>query len=108
MPTGRLSCSAHAKPNGSVCHPFHMSGRIVLAATPIGNVADASARLVAALASADVVAAEDTRRTLDLARALEVTITGKLIALHDHNERARADGLVAEAAHGATVLLVTD
>lgn len=85
-----------------------MTGRIVLAATPIGNVADASPRLVEALATADVVAAEDTRRTLDLARALGVTIAGRLVALHDHNERARADGVVAEAAQGAVVLLVTD
>jgi 16S rRNA (cytidine1402-2'-O)-methyltransferase len=85
-----------------------MTGRIVLAATPIGNLADASARLVEALASADVVAAEDTRRTLDLARGLGVTIAGRLVALHDHNERAKADGLVAEAAAGAVVLVVTD
>lgn len=85
-----------------------MSGRIVLAATPIGNLADASLRLHDALASADVVAAEDTRRTLDLARGLGVTIGGRLIALHDHNERERADAVVAEAASGAQVLLVTD
>jgi len=85
-----------------------MTGRIVLAATPIGNLADASARLIEALGTADVVAAEDTRRTLDLARGLGVTIAGRLVALHDHNERARADGLVADAASGATVLLVTD
>lgn len=85
-----------------------MTGRIVLAATPIGNTADASSRLVDALATADVVAAEDTRRTLDLARALGVTIAGRLVALHDHNERARADALVAEAAAGAVVVLVTD
>ena len=85
-----------------------MTGRIVLAATPIGNLADASARLIDALATADVVAAEDTRRTLDLARGLGVTIGGRLVALHDHNERAKADALVAQAAAGAVVLLVTD
>ena len=85
-----------------------MSGRIVLAATPIGNLADASARLRDALASADVVAAEDTRRTLDLARGLGVTISGRLLALHDHNERAKANAVVADAQAGATVLLVTD
>ncbi len=85
-----------------------MSGRIVLAATPIGNLADASPRLVEALATADVVAAEDTRRALDLARGLGVTISGRLVALHDHNERERASGLVADAAGGAVVLLVSD
>src|SRR3954449_9784847 len=85
-----------------------MSGRIVLAATPIGNLADATQRLVDALATAHVIAAEDTRRTLDLARGLGVTIAGRLVALHDHNERARADALVAQAAAGSVVLLVTD
>lgn len=85
-----------------------MSGRIVLAGTPIGNRDDASPRLAQALRDADVVAAEDTRRTRDLARGIGVTIGGRLIALHDHNERDRADELVALAAAGATVLLVTD
>jgi len=85
-----------------------MTGRIVLAGTPIGNLADASARLCEALASADVVAAEDTRRTLDLARGLGVTIRGRLVALHDHNERSRAAALVEDALGGALVLLVSD
>ena len=85
-----------------------MTGRIVLAGTPIGNLADASDRLKDALATADVVAAEDTRRTLDLARGLGVTIGGRLMALHDHNERSRADAVVADALGGAFVLLVSD
>lgn len=85
-----------------------MAGRIVLAATPIGNVADASVRLRDALAHADVVAAEDTRRTVRLAGLLGVTIGGDLIAVHDHNEGAKADVLVARALAGQTVLLVTD
>jgi len=85
-----------------------MSGRIVLAGTPIGNRGDASPRLAQALGEADVVAAEDTRRTLGLARGIGVTVGGRLVALHDHNERDRADELVALAAGGATVLLVTD
>jgi 16S rRNA (cytidine1402-2'-O)-methyltransferase len=85
-----------------------MSGRIVLAATPIGNLADASARLIEALSTADIVAAEDTRRTLDLARGLGISIPGRLVALHDHNERERADALVADAAAGAFVVLVSD
>ena len=85
-----------------------MSGRVVLAATPIGNLGDASARLIEALGTADVVLAEDTRRTLDLARGLGVTISGRLSALHDHNERERAQSIVADALAGSTVLLVTD
>lgn len=85
-----------------------MPGSIVLAATPIGNAGDASARLIHALATADVVAAEDTRRLRDLAARLGVAVTGEVLSLNDHNERERAGDLVARAAAGATVLLVSD
>jgi 16S rRNA (cytidine1402-2'-O)-methyltransferase len=85
-----------------------MSGSIVLAATPIGNVGDASDRLREALATADVIAAEDTRRLYSLARALGVTVTGVVVALYDHNEAARADDVVFRAVSGATVLVVSD
>ena len=85
-----------------------MTGRIVLAATPIGDVGDASPRLREALGLADTIAAEDTRRLRDLARRLNVTITGTVVAVHDHNERDRAAGLVARAAEGEMVLVVTD
>ena len=85
-----------------------MTGRIVLAATPIGNVGDASARLIDALATADVVAAEDTRRLRDLARRLGVVVAGEVISLNDQNERERAGDLVARAGAGATILVVSD
>ncbi|MBN2176390.1 MAG: 16S rRNA (cytidine(1402)-2'-O)-methyltransferase [Demequinaceae bacterium] len=85
-----------------------MTGQIVLAATPIGNVGDASPRLREALATAEVVAAEDTRRLKDLARRLGVEITGAVVAFHDHNEASRAEALVERAVTGATVLVVTD
>lgn len=80
---------------------------IVLAATPLGNIADASPRLAHALGSADVVAAEDTRRTRALAAALEVEITGRVVSNFDHNEDARAQDLL-DAARTGTVLVVTD
>ena len=80
----------------------------MLAATPIGNTADASARLRTALTEADVVAAEDTRRLRDLARRLEIDVTAEVLAVHDHNERDRAADLVARAAAGALVVLVSD
>jgi 16S rRNA (cytidine1402-2'-O)-methyltransferase len=70
---------------------------IILAATPIGNLGDASARLVAALERATVVAAEDTRTTQRLLQALGIANRPKLIALHDHNERQRAAELVQRA-----------
>ncbi|WP_299563067.1 16S rRNA (cytidine(1402)-2'-O)-methyltransferase [uncultured Mycolicibacterium sp.] len=83
-------------------------GRLFIGATPLGQPGDASARLVQALATADVVAAEDTRRIRTLARALEVTPAGRLVSLYDQNEAARVPGLVREIADGATVLLVSD
>ena len=81
---------------------------MVLAATPIGNVGDASARLVALLERADIVAAEDTRRLFDLARRLGVYVNGRVVAYHDHNERDKADGLLDQVETGATVLVVSD
>jgi 16S rRNA (cytidine1402-2'-O)-methyltransferase len=83
-------------------------GRLLLGATPLGQPSDASARLVAALGSADVVAAEDTRRVRRLARALGLRIAGKTVILHDHVEAARVPALVDEITGGATVLVVTD
>ena len=84
------------------------SGTVVLAATPIGNTGDASARLVALLERADIVAAEDTRRLYDLARRLGVYVNGRVVAYHDHNERGKADGLLDQVETGATVLVVSD
>ena len=84
------------------------AGTVVLAATPIGNVGDASARLVVFLERADIVAAEDTRRLFDLARRLGVYVNGRVVAYHDHNERDKADGLLDQVETGATVLVVSD
>jgi 16S rRNA (cytidine1402-2'-O)-methyltransferase len=81
---------------------------LIIAATPIGNVDDASPRLRAALASADVVAAEDTRRLRRLASALDVSVAGRLVSYYDAVERERTDTLLDELRAGRTVLLVTD
>ncbi|MFC4223064.1 16S rRNA (cytidine(1402)-2'-O)-methyltransferase [Lysinibacter cavernae] len=78
---------------------------IILAATPIGNLGDASRRLIETLESAAVVAAEDTRTTAHLLRALGIENRPKLISLHDHNERERSIELVAEAAESDIVVL---
>lgn len=80
---------------------------IILAATPIGNLGDASPRLVAALEAATVVAAEDTRTAQRLLRALDVQNRPRLLALHDHNEKQRAGELVA-AARDADLLVLSD
>ncbi|HWS59081.1 MAG TPA: 16S rRNA (cytidine(1402)-2'-O)-methyltransferase [Actinotalea sp.] len=83
-------------------------GRIVLAATPIGNVGDASTRLRELLATADVVAAEDTRRLAELTRRLGVQVTGRVVSHHEHNEAARVDALLDVVRGGGTVLVVSD
>jgi 16S rRNA (cytidine1402-2'-O)-methyltransferase len=83
-------------------------GRLLLAATPLGQAGDASARLVEALCSADVVAAEDTRRVRALAQALDVTPAGKVVSFFDQNEAARVPWLVEQIESGATVLVVSD
>ncbi|MBF0969081.1 MAG: 16S rRNA (cytidine(1402)-2'-O)-methyltransferase [Actinomyces sp.] len=83
-------------------------GSILLAATPIGDVRDASPRVVAALEGADIIAAEDTRRALALASRLGIKLGGRLIALHDHNEAEKAAGIVEAARGGARVVFVSD
>ncbi|MET9545642.1 16S rRNA (cytidine(1402)-2'-O)-methyltransferase [Streptomyces sp. NPDC006627] len=83
-------------------------GTLVLAGTPIGDVADAPPRLAAELASADVVAAEDTRRLRRLTQALGVQVGGRVVSYFEGNESARTPELVEALADGARVLLVTD
>jgi len=85
-----------------------MTGRLILAGTPIGDVEDASPRLRRLLVEADVVAAEDTRRLHALAGRLELKMTGKVLSYHEHNESARADELLDVVESGGTVLIVTD
>jgi len=83
-------------------------GRLLLGATPLGQPSDASPRLIAALSSADVVAAEDTRRVRTLAKALDVRIGGNVVSFFDHVEASRVPELVDAISAGATVLVVSD
>src|SRR5690554_5682379 len=80
---------------------------IILAATPIGNLGDASPRLVEALSAATVIAAEDTRVTVHLMRALGVENRPRLIPLHEHNELDKA-AEIFELAREADVLVLSD
>jgi 16S rRNA (cytidine1402-2'-O)-methyltransferase len=84
------------------------TGRLVLAATPLGDVRDASPRLAAALAEADVIAAEDTRRLRSLTSALGVTPRGRVVSFYEDVETARLPGLLESLRAGETVVLVTD
>jgi 16S rRNA (cytidine1402-2'-O)-methyltransferase len=81
---------------------------LILAATPIGNLEDASPRLVAALGSAEVVAAEDTRRLRRLAADLGVKLSGHIVSYFEGNEERRTPELLEHLEAGRTVLLVTD
>ncbi|GAA4043053.1 16S rRNA (cytidine(1402)-2'-O)-methyltransferase [Arthrobacter methylotrophus] len=83
-------------------------GRIVLAATPIGNVGDASSRLIELLQTADIVAAEDTRRLHRLVQSLGITVTGRVISYHEHNEAAKTEELLDYVRAGKTIIMVSD
>jgi 16S rRNA (cytidine1402-2'-O)-methyltransferase len=83
-------------------------GRLVLVATPIGNLGDLSPRAVAELRDADVIAAEDTRRTRALLSHAGIAAGRRLRAVHAHNERQRAAELVEEIRRGRKVVFATD
>jgi len=80
---------------------------LILAATPIGNIQDSSARLISTLQQAKTILAEDTRTLLKLANHLGIKLTAELISLHEHNESQRLDKLV-ELAQLSDVVLVSD
>jgi 16S rRNA (cytidine1402-2'-O)-methyltransferase len=80
---------------------------LILAATPIGNLSDASARLIEHLETSKFIAAEDTRTLLKLARGLGVKLDAKLFSLHEHNESERVEQLL-EIAASEDVLVVSD
>lgn len=80
---------------------------LILAATPIGNLSDSSARLIEHLGSARFIAAEDTRTLLKLANGLGVKLNAKLFSLHEHNEADRVQQLL-EIAQTEDVLVVSD
>lgn len=84
-----------------------IGGVIILAATPIGNLGDASTRLIEALTNAEVIASEDTRTTIHLMRALGIENRPRLIPLHEHNETEKAAEIVA-LARDADVLVLSD
>jgi len=83
-------------------------GVLVLAATPIGRVEDASPRLAAELRGADVVAAEDTRRLRRLATDMGVEIPGRVVSYFEGNEHIRTESLLGSLLKGDRVVLVTD
>jgi 16S rRNA (cytidine1402-2'-O)-methyltransferase len=85
-----------------------MGGRLVLGGAPLGQPGDVGPRLRTAMATADVLAVEDTRRLHRLAADLEVQLSGRVVTFHESVERSRLPGLLAALAEGRTVLLLTD
>jgi len=84
-----------------------MTGRLVLVATPIGNLGDLSPRAVDTLKGADVIACEDTRHTRKLLAHAAIP-TPRLLAVHDQNESAQVRTVLGLLEEGRTVALVTD
>ena len=83
-----------------------LKGTLYVVATPIGNLDDLSPRAARTLASVDVVAAEDTRHSGRLLSHLG--IQKRMVALHDHNEKDRAAGILTELQAGRDVALISD
>lgn len=94
--------SAHIPPVTQGTH-----GRLLVCATPIGNLEDVTLRVLRALGEADLIACEDTRRTRVLLSRHGIR-AARLTSLHEHNERARARELAERVREGATVALVSD
>jgi 16S rRNA (cytidine1402-2'-O)-methyltransferase len=85
-----------------------VTGRLVLAGTPIGDLSDASPRLGKVLGEADVVAAEDTRRLRRLTSELGIAVAGRVVSYFEGNERERTPELLDALTAGQTVVVVTD
>ncbi len=85
-----------------------VTGRLVLAGTPIGDLSDASPRLAKVLGEADVVAAEDTRRLRRLTSELGIAVAGRVVSYFEGNERERTPELLDALTAGQTVVVVTD
>src|SRR5579863_9611931 len=83
-------------------------GALILAGAPIGRPQDASAALRQALGQAGIIAAEDTRRLRRLASALDVQVSGRMVAFYEDVEAARVPALIDELTSGRDVLLITD
>ena len=82
--------------------------KLLLAGVPLGNPGDASARLINAIKSATIIAAEDSRRFQRLCQDLDASATGKVLSFFEGNEEERTEQLLKELKNGADVLVVTD
>ncbi len=91
---------------GNYWDDWHMA--LILAATPLGNPADASARLKTAIADATIIAAEDSRRFHRLCSDIEVVFSARVLSFFEGNEDERTQEILVQLENGATVLVVSD
>jgi 16S rRNA (cytidine1402-2'-O)-methyltransferase len=83
-------------------------GRLVIVATPLGNLGDISRRALDLLASADLVYCEDTRRSSTLFSAHSIPVRGRLRALHEHNEASLCEEVIGHVSEGRVIVLISD
>ena len=109
MPAAAKDDKKSSVRSGAVAgRPDRETGRVVLVGAPLGNVGDASSRAREILSTADVIAAEDTRRLARLARDLGITVSGRVVSYFEGNDERRTPELVEALAGGAVVAVVTD
>src|ERR1700690_400563 len=82
-------------------------GRLVLVATPLGNLGDISRRALELLSTADVIYCEDTRRSSTLFSAHDIPVNGRLRAMHEHNEASLCEQIVTQVGNGQTVVVIS-
>jgi 16S rRNA (cytidine1402-2'-O)-methyltransferase len=102
----RMTC-ARVAGDGTSCHHRVVTGTLFLVGTPIGNLGDLAPRAVETLATVDLIAAEDTRRTGRLLTHLHL-VDRPLLSFFEGNERERTEEVLRRLRDGATVALVTD
>ena len=83
-----------------------MTGVLYVVATPIGNLDDISRRAIQVLAQVGRIAAEDTRHSARLLQHLDINTP--LVAVHDHNEAGRVQGLISQILAGENMALISD
>ena len=84
----------------------NMSGKLYVVATPIGNLGDMTPRAIEALRSCDIIAAEDTRTSMNLLNKFEIRT--KMVSYHKFNERSTCDNLINELLDGKNIALISD
>jgi 16S rRNA (cytidine1402-2'-O)-methyltransferase len=83
-------------------------GQLILAATPLGNILDASERLKQTLQAADLIAAEDTRRAKRLFADLNLDVSAPVISLFEENEIEKIPDIIEKLKNGAKVVVISD